>query len=152
MRRNTLSFASLALAVLALTLGPARASAQGTAAGYVVVVNAANSLSSVSKGELAKIFLKKVDRWSNGQPAAPVNLGDGSPLRDRFSKEVLGKSPSALESYWQQQIFSGKNVPPAAKATDAEVIEFVRANPGAVGYVSPKAGDAPGVKRVTVTD
>jgi ABC-type phosphate transport system substrate-binding protein len=152
MRRTSQSIATLALTALALAAAaPAPAAAQGTTPSYVVVVNAANPLTSLSKGDLAKIFLKKVDRWSNGQQATPVNLGDTSPARERFTRDILGKSITALESYWQQQIFSGKNVPPVSKASDAEVIEFVRANPGAVGYVSAKAADAPGVKRLGVT-
>ena len=152
MHRRSHSLAALALTALALSAAPSPAVAQGAVPSYVVVVNAANPLTSLSKGDLAKIFLKKVDRFSNGQPATPVNLGDASPARERFTKEILGKSVNALESYWQQQIFSGKNVPPATKASDTEVIEFVRANPGAVGYVSPKAGDAPGIKRLGVTN
>ena len=152
MHRKSRSLAALALTALALASAPAPAAAQGAAPSYVVVVNAANPLTSLSKGDLAKIFLKKIDRFSNGQQATPVNLGDASPVRERFTKEILGKSVGALESYWQQQIFSGKNVPPVTKASDAEVIEFVRATPGAVGYVSPRAGDAAGIRRVGVTN
>jgi ABC-type phosphate transport system substrate-binding protein len=138
---------SLGLA-LAVATSPAVARAQG----YVVIVNTANPVASVSRSDLSKIFLKKVERWPNGQPAAPVDLGASSPAREKFTTDVIGKSPRALEAYWQQQIFSGKNVPPVSKPTDDEVIEFVKANPNAVGYVSPKAAEGAGVKRLTVTD
>jgi hypothetical protein len=46
-------------------------------------------------------------------------------------------------------VFSGRDTPPAIKASDASVLEFVRANPGAIGYVSPGA-DLAGVKVVSV--
>ena len=52
---------------------------------------------------------------------------------------VLGKTVSAVKSYWQQQIFAGREVPPVEKTSDAEVIAFVKANRGAVGYVSDTA-------------
>jgi hypothetical protein len=57
---------------------------------------------------------------------------------------------SAVESYWQQAIFSGRSVPPLEKASDAEVLAFVRANPGAVGYVSGGADLGASVKELTV--
>ena len=52
-------------------------------------------------------------------------------------------------SFWQQQIFAGKDVPPDTKASDADVIAFVSATPGAIGYVSAGAAVA-GVKVVKV--
>ncbi len=57
-----------------------------------------------------------------------------------------------MESFWQQQIFSGKDVPPEKKKSDAEVIEFVSANPGAIGYVSVSASLGDGVKAVSVSE
>jgi ABC-type phosphate transport system substrate-binding protein len=78
-----------------------------------------------------------------------VDQGKASSVRAAFSKAVLGRPVSAVESYWQQQIFSGKDVPPAAKGSDDEVVTFVKANPGAIGYVSAGASTA-GVKVVDV--
>ena len=63
-----------------------------------------------------------------------------------FDAHRAGRSAKQIESFWQQQIFSGKDVPPEQKASDAEVIAWVKANPGAIGYVS--AGSA--VSGVTV--
>ena len=56
---------------------------------------------------------------------------------------------SAIESYWRQQIYSGRGVPPPVKATDADVVAFVAANPGGIGYVSA-AADTAGVKVVEI--
>ena len=72
-----------------------------------------------------------------------------SATRAAFSKAILGRPVSAVETYWQQQIFSGKEVPPTTKANDDEVIAFVKANAGAIGYVSAGASTA-GVKVVDV--
>ena len=60
-----------------------------------------------------------------------------------YARDVLEKAGmsriSAVESYWQQQIFAGKEVPPAAKPSDEEVLAYVRSTPGAIGYVSAGA-------------
>jgi ABC-type phosphate transport system substrate-binding protein len=40
--------------------------------------------------------------------------------------------------YWQQMIVSGRGVPPA-KTSDQDVLAYVKANPGAIGYVGADA-------------
>ena len=69
--------------------------------------------------------------------------------RAAFSEAVIGRSVGAIEIYWQQQIFSGKEVPPATKSSDDDMVAFVKSNPGAIGYVSGGASTA-GVKVVEV--
>jgi hypothetical protein len=72
-----------------------------------------------------------------------------STVRRAFSQKVHNKDADAVVACWQTMVFSGRDTPPPVKATDASVIELVRANPGAVGYVSETA-DAAGVKVVAV--
>jgi ABC-type phosphate transport system substrate-binding protein len=137
----------VALAMLGLALGAARAEAQG----YVVVVNAANPVTSIKKDRANGLFLKRITRWENGSPVVPVNLDRTSATREAFSRAVHGKSVSAIESNWQQQIFAGREAPPAQRNGDADVLAFVRANPGAIGYVSENASLGADVKAVPIT-
>jgi ABC-type phosphate transport system substrate-binding protein len=119
------------------------------AAGYKVIVNNSNDKSSLAKKELAQLFMKKTPQWSGGTPVVAVDQTDKSAVRERFTLEVHGKSVSAVKSYWQQQIFSGRDVPPVEKSSDAQVIAFVKQNAGAIGYVADGA-DTSGVKVVAV--
>jgi ABC-type phosphate transport system substrate-binding protein len=130
----------LALIAVALLANPARADAQD----FVVVTNAANPVSELSRNEVSNIFLKKTTRL------VAVDLDKGSIVRDAFSKAIHGRPASAILSYWQQQIFSGKDVPPAERSSDADVLAFVRGNPNAIGYVSAGTSLGPGVKVVSV--
>jgi ABC-type phosphate transport system substrate-binding protein len=116
----------------------------------VVVVNAANPVSTLTKNQVASIFLKKTLKWSNDTVVTPVNQERDAKIRDIFSREIHGRSASAMEAYWQIQIFSGKDVPPAVRANDTDVLAFVRARPGAIGYVSADTPLGDGVKVVTV--
>ena len=147
MRRSILG---LTLLLLALGLAPAPEAAP---AGYKVVVASANPLTAIDRGELAQIFLKNVTRWKDGREIAPVDQSGRSEVRTEFTRDVLEKAGmsriSAVESYWQQQIYSGRGVPPPIKASDAEVVAFVAANPGGIGYVSA-AADTAGVKVLEV--
>ena len=136
MKRISLWLAGLALALAAPA---ARAEAQG----YVVVVNAAGP-ASLSKSDVSNAFLKK------GGALVAVDQAKSAKVRDAFSKDVLGRPASAVATYWQQQIFAGKDVPPAEKGSDADVLAFVRGNPKAIGYVVAGTDLGAGVKAVTV--
>jgi ABC-type phosphate transport system substrate-binding protein len=125
------------VAMLAIVLSPTPT--VKAAAGYQVVVNAANPAPAVTAAQLSRIFLKKATKWDHGAAAIPVDQAADAPVRGEFSRAVHGKPASAVAAYWQQQIFAGRDLPPAEKAGDEAVLAFVRANPGAVGYVSPSA-------------
>ena len=124
-------------------------SAFAASGGFKIIVNSSNSSTKISKADLNAIFLKKMVKWSDGIPAVPVNQSKKSAVRDSFTTSVHGKSVAAVDSYWQQQIFSGRDVPPAEKASDADVVAFVKANAGAVGYISDSGATA-GVKVISV--
>ena len=132
--------------LLALTADPAPSPAQD----FAVIVNVSNPISTLSKDEVAKLFLKKTISWSSGQSASPVELPVTAKVRESFAREVLNKSVAQVRSYWQQQIFSGRDVPPPEKPTEDEVLAYVRANPNAIGYVSRTANMGRGVKVVVL--
>lgn len=127
------------------------AGAAGTArAQYAVIVNAANPVTSLTKDEASKLFLKKTTKWADGKAVVPVDQDKTAKVRENFCVAVLGRPASAVASYWQQQIFSGEGVPPAEKKTDAAIVSFVAGDPGAIGYVSTAEGLGSGVKVVAI--
>ena len=139
----------LAFAVLAvISLLTNIVAAQGH--GYKVIVNPSISINSISRDELSRIFLKKVSKFHDGHSAMPVDLPSSSGIRDGFSRDIHGKPTSAVEAYWQQQVFSGREVPPSEKGEGA-AIDFVRSNGGGIAYVSAGA-PTDGVKVISVTD
>lgn len=116
---------------------------------YKVIVNSANPMTSISYENVSRIFLKKSSKFPNGLSASPIDLPGNSAIRERFSEDVHGESASAVDAYWQKLIFSGRDIPPAQK-TEKGVLDFVRSNDGAIGYVSATT-DTSGVKVVLVT-
>lgn len=131
-----------------LVLGALLVAAQP--ASFKVIVNAQNPVSSLAREELSRIFLKRTVRWESGQTMLPIDLAVTSPVRDSFSETIHGRRAAAIKSYWQQQIYSGRGVPPPEGGSEEEVVTFVRNNPGGVGYVSAGAR-LDGVKVVEVT-
>ncbi len=143
--RSALASPALSLALLSaasLTLGQTR--------GYVVVVNESNPKASIATADLARVFMKTVKRWDDGHPAEPIDQAFESPVRAQFSRAVLGKTTAQVQEFWLRETYSGREIPPAVRGSDAAVLEFVRANPGAVGYVSASASLPSGVKALTV--
>ena len=108
--------------------------------GYKLVVNKANALSSVEKGEVAKMFMKQTVKWAGGQAVEPVDQAPSAGVRERFSADVHGKAVGAVQSAWQRIIFSGRGVPPPEVTSDDQVLSFVAEHPGGIGYVSEGAG------------
>ncbi|HBL27203.1 MAG TPA: phosphate ABC transporter substrate-binding protein [Acidobacteria bacterium] len=142
-------FLLAALLCGALAFGPAAPAR--AAEGYKVVVHPANPAATVARELLARYFLKKATTWPSGKGVTPADQSKDAAVRQAFSRDVLKKSAAEVSAYWQQQIFSGRAVPPVEKAGDAAVVAFVAGHEGAVGYVSAGA-DTPGVKVVQVVD
>ena len=139
----------LILAVLAVAFaGSTRLAAQE--ASYVVIVNESNFVTSITTDELARLFMKKTIRWTTGQTVTPVDLAEGSPVRASFSQDVHHKSTAEVKSYWQTVIFAGRGISPMEAPSETAVVQFVRANPGAIAYVSAGLPLGPGVRAVRV--
>jgi ABC-type phosphate transport system substrate-binding protein len=130
-----------------LMLGPVCGEAE--AADVKVIVNASSSLDTVTKKDVTRIFFRRKSRWPNGERAKPIDQNAKSEVRKDFCEQVLGKTTKEVDSFWNSQVFAGKATPPPTASSDREVLEFVRSNPGGVGYVS--AGfDTTGVKVLKV--
>jgi ABC-type phosphate transport system substrate-binding protein len=140
---------SIAVALLGLIAGPGAARAQS---GFVVIVNDGNAAREITREDLSRIFLKQRADFRTGLPASPVDQAGGSAIRGTFSEAIHGRSSSAIEAYWQRQIFSGRSTPPVEKPNDDEVIAFVRGTLNGVGYVSRSAVLGNGVHALQVVD
>jgi ABC-type phosphate transport system substrate-binding protein len=106
---------------------------------YVIIVNPNNPATSADRKFLEDAFLKKTTRWPNDEVVRPADLAPNSPVRRKFTEDVLQRSVDAVKGYWQQRIFSGRDVPPPEFETDDDVVKFVLKHDGGLGYVSGSA-------------
>jgi hypothetical protein len=141
---HLMSRKSIQLLLILALLGAVSASA----ADFKVIANASVGASSVSSEELKGVFLVTKTSLSDGSHVEPV-LGKGGPAHEAFLKQFIGKSPTALETYYRSLVFTGKASMPKTADSDAEVTAYVAKTKGAIGYV---AADAPaaGVKVLEV--
>jgi ABC-type phosphate transport system substrate-binding protein len=120
-----------------------------TASDFKLVAHPSVPVTSLSRAELSSVFLKKTTRWPDGTPIVPVEPDHDSLLRLAFCRAVHDKTVAMIDSYWQKQVFSGRSSPPMTRASDAEVLAYVRGARGAIGYVSSGA-DSGGLKEIRV--
>jgi hypothetical protein len=133
--------------ILAIVAAPVIARASSDA--FQVIVHPSCTQSSVSPDLLRRVWLKKATTWDDGTTVRPIDLPAGDETRDRFTRDIIKKTPSQLKSYWNQQIFSGKGVPPPEAHSAADAIAYVVAHEGAVAYL-PAGADIGGAKRIDV--
>lgn len=119
---------------------------------FSVVVNRSNGVTSLSRAELSAIMMKRTRSWRGGGEVLPVDQRAQSVVRENFSKAIHGKSAAYVVRYWQRLIFSGRAIPPRELTSDEEVIAFVKANRGAIGYVDAAATVGDEVKVIEVTE
>ena len=134
LRRRRLLLALLVVGARAVgRAGPAHAESD---TGVRVIVHPSNPQTATSRDFVADAFLKKATRWPHGEPISAVDLRPDNPIRRRFCESFLKRSIGAVRSYWQQRIFSGRDVPPPEVDSDEGVMAHVARYPGAIGYVT----------------
>lgn len=122
-------------------LGTVLTFAAGTVfAEVAVIVNPTND-SAMTSDDIAKLYLGKTKKFTNGQSAIPLDRTEGTDIRVKFLESTVSKDESQMKSYWSRLIFTGKGVPPKVVETDAEVKELVSRNPDTIGYIDSSSVD-----------
>ncbi len=89
----------------------------------------------VTRGE---VDLDAVRRMYLGQQRnyVAVNLPEGSDTRERFERNVIGRSPAQMKAHWSRLVFTGRAWELNVLKNDEDVVSFVRSNMNAIGYIS----------------
>ena len=115
---------------------------QSLAEGSVVVIaNRKVPVEKIDASQATQYFLKQDTRWPDGTQVQPVDLREDSALRKDFYLKVTGRSRGQLRAFWARQAFTGQGFPPKELATTEEVLRFIEATPGAIGYVDRKTAE-----------
>lgn len=99
----------------------------------------ANPTATVSAGDIKDIFLGE-KQLSGSTKLAPI---DNSAAQSEFLAKVMQLDSIKYDSLWTKKSFRDGVNPPAVKASDADVINAVKASPGGVGYIT--SAPPPGV-------
>ncbi len=137
--------------VLIALLGASLASS-ARAGDFLVVVHPTVEGSEIRRSVLADIYQMDVIRWGNDVRIRPVDQSSQAPVRRTFTQEILGRSLGEVQKYWTQRLAVDRELPPPTKASDEEVLAFVAAKKGAIGYVRGGVELPPDVKVLALID
>jgi ABC-type phosphate transport system substrate-binding protein len=115
---------------------------QALAAGGVAVIGDAR-LARLDPLTLEKVYTGRVIEV-DGIPVTAVNANSGSTIRNRFLQVYLNQDEDKYTAHWTVRRYIGKGTPPRELSSSAEVINFVKSTPGAIGYID-EAEVPPGV-------
>jgi hypothetical protein len=99
------------------------------AADVVVISHPGTTLSA---GDVKDVFLGE-KQFAGSIKLIPV---DNVSLQSNFLSKIMNMTGDKYTSLWTKKSFRDGLTPPAMKSSDAEVIDYVKRTPGAVGYVS----------------
>jgi ABC-type phosphate transport system substrate-binding protein len=124
------------------------ATGSANAADMKIIANNDVKADSVSAEELKSVYLLTKSSLADGSHVQPV-LEKGGAAHEAFVKEYVGKTDSALQTYYRSLVFTGKASMPKILGSDAEMTAYVAKTKGAIGYVSADAA-TDGVKTLAV--
>jgi len=111
-------------------------------ADIVVVVNPASPIKSMSVQQVSDLYLGRSRVFPNGEYALVFDLPRDSVVRERFFLSLTGMVPQQVNAYWSRLMFTGQVLPPQPMPDERTVLQLVRRNPGAIGYVHENSVDA----------
>ena len=114
-----------------------------------VVVNANNPVPAMTRKDALNLFMGRINAFTEVDLAMPLDLPRDDAVRDHFYLLLTGMRPAQVNSYWSRLMFTGRTLPPKVVASEAALVEAVRRNPGAIGYLSQEPSDR-GVRVVLV--
>jgi hypothetical protein len=103
-----------------------------------VIVNSANA-DQINAKLIKRIYLGKIKAFPNGKKIKVLTLKDDAAETEIFRQSALKKSNSQFKSYWSKLAFTGKGTPPTEVANAAEMINAVKANVSAIGFIDSSA-------------
>jgi ABC-type phosphate transport system substrate-binding protein len=136
--RRRLSPRSLtATAVLAWTL----ALASGATAEVVAIVGVNSSIKTLTRSQVADIFLGRSVRLADGARPVPFDQPERAAARAAFYDTFAGKTPAQMKAHWSKIVFTGRGQPPAEVPDGQQALTMVAANPNAIAYIERALAD-----------
>jgi ABC-type phosphate transport system substrate-binding protein len=109
-----------------------------------VIANPKGPVSSLSQKQISNLYLGR-KKGSTGLRLFGHSISSGT--RAKFFKKINGMSLSQVNAYWARLKFTGQVFPPRVLSSDKAVIDAVRRQKNAIGYINANALTA-GVKVV----
>ncbi|MBF0469627.1 MAG: phosphate ABC transporter substrate-binding protein [Desulfamplus sp.] len=116
-------------------------SAEESSGEVVVVVNHKNPVQSLSKREVSDMFLARRRTFPSGQAVLVLEHEKNSRVRENFFSLLNQMTLKQVNAYWARLQFSGEVQPPQSLSDSRSVLEMVKRNSNAIGYMESTSVD-----------
>jgi ABC-type phosphate transport system substrate-binding protein len=119
--------------------------------GIAIIVNNANPVTTLSASEVKLYYLRRIKkRWPEiDKNIRPADQKKQSGERDAFYN-LLGLNDSQVEQYFVTKQLQNAERPPDKFSTDADMINFVAEEIGAIGYIKASSATPDVMAKVKV--
>lgn len=103
-----------------------------------IIINKENPVEKLTAGEVKLYWLRKIKkRWPElNKNIKPVDRKTKSAEQDAFYSKVLGMSAADVETYFNAKQYESGEKPQDKLGSDADIINFVGEEAGAIGFVN----------------
>jgi ABC-type phosphate transport system substrate-binding protein len=108
---------------------------QGAVADLYVIAHKNFSQNSISKAKLRDIYSGDA-QYVDQTRIIPLDQDFNTESRAVFYQFAVDRPMAQIISHWSKLIFTGKGPAPISLTGDASILEFVRKNPNAIGYIN----------------
>lgn len=109
-------------------------------------------LVSVNRKQLNGIFRGTQSIWKSNEQVIVVMPSSKAEYAEQFANSVLQMSHAALQKYWLALVFQGRANAPVFLNSSAEIVDYVKKNPGAIAIVKSSEREIPAGMSITITD
>ncbi len=100
-----------------------------------VVVSSQSPVRTLAQKDVLALYTGRTRTVPGGETATPLDQQRDGPVRAGFYQALTGMDIARINSYWARLHFTGQVQPPQAVEDDGAVIQRLRADPGAIGYL-----------------
>lgn len=104
----------------------------------VVIANKDNDMKVLTKKQVIDIYMGRTTRFPNGEVAVPLDQNSDSSIRKLFYLNLVNKTVSEINAYWARLLFSGRATPPRMVESVTSVLNIIKKNKAAIGYIQLK--------------
>lgn len=106
----------------------------GAKSQVAVIANKSVPISNIDVSKLISIYNLNTKAWDNGAKIIVVNLKAGD-SKDKFYL-ALKSTESDMRKVWLKKKLSDGTEVPVNVGSEDEMVNYVKSNPGAIGFVS----------------
>jgi ABC-type phosphate transport system substrate-binding protein len=109
--------------------------ATGASGQVAVIAHKGVPLDTLSRAQLLDFYSCDIKYWNKALPVVVIDLKPQTEAKTLFYK-FLGMPASRMKSVWLRKMLLGEGEPPAAMASEEEVLKKVASTRGALAFIS----------------